>query len=61
MSCAARRYGDQMHCARCGLQWDVNEPQPACHSAGDVALRQIREMFASDKRRDPAGWRIGKR
>lgn len=29
--CHARQYSDQMHCGRCGLQWDVNDPDPpAC-------------------------------
>lgn len=54
--CHARRYGDQMHCARCGTQWDVTDEPPRCHSAGEVALRQIREMFSCDKQRDPKGW-----
>jgi len=31
MSCQARQYSDQMHCAKCGLTWDVNDPDaPAC-------------------------------
>lgn len=26
--CQARRYGDQMICAPCGLIWDTNDPEP---------------------------------
>jgi predicted amidophosphoribosyltransferase len=27
-TCKARQYSDQMVCPRCGLQWDVNDPDP---------------------------------
>lgn len=27
-SCQARQYSDQMSCAKCGLTWDVNDPEP---------------------------------
>ena len=26
--CKARQYSDQMLCCKCGLQWDVNDPEP---------------------------------
>jgi hypothetical protein len=26
--CKAVRYSDQMCCGKCGLQWDVNDPDP---------------------------------
>ena len=26
--CHARRYSDTMICDKCGLQWDVNDPEP---------------------------------
>lgn len=26
--CAARQYSDQMICDKCGLQWDINDPEP---------------------------------
>lgn len=30
-ACQARRESDQMRCARCGLLWDVADPEPpAC-------------------------------
>jgi len=35
--CNARRYGDQMICAPCGLIWDVNDPEPpACRKSADA-------------------------
>jgi len=27
-SCQARQFSDQMMCGRCGLQWDVKDPEP---------------------------------
>lgn len=27
-NCQARQYSDQMQCGRCGLAWDVNDPDP---------------------------------
>ena len=26
--CQARQYSDQMCCGKCGLAWDVNDPEP---------------------------------
>lgn len=26
--CDARQYSDQMICGTCGLQWDINDPEP---------------------------------
>ena len=50
--CQARRVGDQMQCGRCGKQWDVNDPErPLCDSAGEVAIRQMREMLARAQER----------
>jgi hypothetical protein len=28
MPCDARRYSDQMMCGKCGLGWDMNDPDP---------------------------------
>lgn len=31
LPCKARRRGDQMHCDRCALQWDQDDPEaPRC-------------------------------
>ena len=27
-NCHARQYSDQMQCGKCGLTWDVNDPEP---------------------------------
>lgn len=27
-TCQAHRENDQMCCGRCGLQWDINDPEP---------------------------------
>lgn len=38
MTCSARQYSDQMHCGRCALQWDVNDPAPPqCMPAAEPA------------------------
>jgi len=40
MSCQARRHQDQMACGPCGVQWDVDDPEPpACglHCVGAAA------------------------
>jgi len=45
-NCAARRYSDQMHCGRCGLQWDVNEDDPpACIDAGRATLDRMKVEY----------------
>jgi len=37
-TCAARQYSDQMVCAPCDLEWDVNDRHaPACRCATDEA------------------------
>lgn len=28
MTCRAIQYSDEMHCAKCKLRWDVNDPNP---------------------------------
>jgi len=44
--CKARQYSDQMHCAECGLSWDVNDPdEPACRPE---AIEPKREKPPSD-------------
>lgn len=54
---AARHYGDQMQCSRCGKSWDVNDPDPPeCEDIGTPAgkitvigpadrIAQLRELF----------------
>ncbi len=42
-ACTAVRYSDQMCCGRCGLQWDVNDPEPPrCGRAdGKTEVRRL--------------------
>jgi len=36
--CEARQYSDQMQCGRCGLAWDVNDPdEPDCLDETELA------------------------
>ena len=48
----ARQYSDQMHCAECGKQWDVNDPDPPpCKReslAGRDAVESMRKLFRKD-------------
>lgn len=52
--CEARQYSDQMHCGRCGLQWDMNDDDPpecaqirrAKDRGRAVADEWLRKMFA---------------
>jgi len=53
MSCQARRYGDQYICGRCGVQWDASDVKLDCKSAGDIAIKQMREALARANRRQP--------
>lgn len=52
--CEARQYSDQMCCTRCGLNWDVNDPDPpGCRKSDEVAktsdeLRKRRTLIAKD-------------
>ena len=40
--CNARQYSDQMVCDKCGLEWDVNDPDaPACKTKQQRALTWI--------------------
>lgn len=42
MSCEARRYGDETVCARCGLRWDTNDPEPpACKPVGKQVVGHV--------------------
>lgn len=52
----ARQYSDQMHCAECGKQWDVNDPDPPeCKhesTAGRDAIESMRKLFRKDSLHD---------
>jgi hypothetical protein len=40
--CEAIQCSDQKQCARCGLAWDVNDPdRPACISIAKTTLKKL--------------------
>lgn len=50
-TCEARRQGDQMQC-RCGLAWDLNDPEPPqCQKAavGNEALGEARKIISGNE------------
>lgn len=52
-NCQARQYSDQMICGRCGLQWDVNDPDPpTCKTAGELAMGKMRDTLNKQKSKD---------
>lgn len=40
--CQARQYSDQMMCSRCGLQWDVTDPDPPQCKKKDEKVKPFR-------------------
>ena len=44
--CQARRYGDQMICAACGLNWDTNDPEPPACRKVDRRTKKAKEATA---------------
>ncbi|UUV43240.1 hypothetical protein RCCWILLIS_68 [Rhodobacter phage RcCWillis] len=43
MTCRAIQYSDEMHCAQCGLRWDVNDAEPPeCGADEDWIAREGR-------------------
>lgn len=56
-TCEARQYSDQMLCAKCGLIWDMNDPDPPpCRTVNEVnkeigfaVLSELKEMLAPSK------------
>ena len=53
-ACQARQYGDQLMCAACGLNWDVNDPEPpACHPS-DRRTRQAKATVKFEDAERPA-------
>lgn len=51
----ARRHGDEYHCAACGKQWDVNDPDPPTgwreSRAGEKAIGEIRRLLSDRNKR----------
>ena len=49
--CQARQYGDQMICAACGLNWDVNDPEPPeCRKNIKRAIAKVTAQFEQENR-----------
>lgn len=47
MTCRARRYGDQMICEACGLNWDANDlDPPACRKNIKRAVAKVAKVEA---------------
>lgn len=47
--CAAKVYGDQMHCDRCGYTWDMSDrDRPQCmtlQELGNAAMADIKKAL----------------
>lgn len=44
MTCRARIYGSQTICARCGLTWDTNDPEPPACNPKDQRTHEARAV-----------------
>jgi len=42
--CQSRQYGDQIICAACGLNWDVNDPEPPACGNVDQRTKQAKAV-----------------
>lgn len=50
--CKAKQYNDEMHCGRCGLVWDVNDPEPPkCLPKEDLLRAKGRDKIRALKAR----------
>jgi len=58
--CKARQYSDEMHCGRCGLVWDVNDPEPPT-CATDQQLKESGRLPGAYKQKKREGRRYGRR
>lgn len=48
-SCKARQVNDEMHCGRCGYQWDIKDPEPPqCKNPCEV-LRAKHNLTKQEK------------
>lgn len=68
-NCKARQYSDQMMCGYCGLQWDVNDPDPPlCQTVNkihelrellrDSKLAQVLRIDGTEYEVKPVGWPV---
>lgn len=43
--CEALQYSDSVHCKRCNLTWDINNPEPPnCMTGKELFDRQRKEL-----------------
>ena len=49
MTCKARQYNDEYHCGRCGLIWDVNDPDPP-ECKNKLALPETKRILTKNNR-----------
>lgn len=54
-NCQARQYGDQMMCAPCGLNWDVNDPEPPECRKVDRRLKSVKEFVKLESKPSEPG------
>lgn len=47
MTCKAKQYSDQMICGKCGLQWDMNDPDPP--ECRDVTKPEEKDQARDEK------------
>ena len=45
MTCQARQINDEIQCGACGLQWDVNDPEPPPCGRSVEAVKAVRERL----------------
>lgn len=46
--CKARQHSDQKHCDRCGLVWDMNDPEPPeCKTVAEIELEKMRSRLTT--------------
>ena len=45
--CSARQYSDQMCCGRCGMGWDVNDPDPPACSPMPVEPAKKKKPYSA--------------
>lgn len=51
MTCKARRMNDQMHCHRCGFQWDIDDDDPpVCKTDKEVSAERVKR-YQDNKRK----------
>ena len=45
--CSARQHSDQMCCGRCGLAWDMNDPDPPACTPPEVSTGKKKKPYSA--------------